>query len=389
LGSRCSISTSIMTSLPQYSQSATFDDVCRCKAQRLLDHHRTRYLAMAEREAATGGFVERRSMRTALADNEAINALMVEQDVLTTMGFERLAKSQISELCNELDAKAGDFRNRPLTDEYPYLWLDALYEKVHIGDSVVSNAFVIAYGVTVSGIRDVLAIDVVDTESKESWARFLQGLRRRARDGKLGTKLVISDAHEGLKAATAVVFRVRAGNAARSTSFEIFSLMCRNRESSTLRRASAMSSHKFPTTQRNARQRNFARNSRRARKGGSDLRQRTRRRACILTISARSSSQNCDHQSHRASQPRDPPTDPLDRNLSVTRVGAPNHHDDSRRATRRMDGRSKIYVARVARTRRANVTTRLLWPAELTHFSGRSPLSRSTQRRPSVNWCDC
>jgi len=135
------------------------------------------------------------------------NALMVEQDVLTTMGFERLAKSQISELCNELDAKAGDFRNRPLTDEYPYLWLDALYEKVHIGDSVVSNAFVIAYGVTVSGIRDVLAIDVVDTESKESWARFLQGLRRRARDGKLGTKLVISDAHEGLKAATAVVFQ--------------------------------------------------------------------------------------------------------------------------------------------------------------------------------------
>ncbi len=129
------------------------------------------------------------------------------QDVLTTMGVERLAKSQISELCTELDAKANDFRNRPLTDEYPYLWLDALYEKVHIGDSVVSNAVVIAYGVTVSGIRDVLAIDVVDTESKESWTRFLQGLRRRARDGKLGTKLVISDAHEGLKAAIAVVFQ--------------------------------------------------------------------------------------------------------------------------------------------------------------------------------------
>jgi len=84
------------------------------------------------------------------------------------------------------------------------LWLDALYEKVRIDGTVVSNAVVIAYGVTARGFRDVIAIDVVDTESKESWTTFLRGLRKR---GLSGTKLVISDAHEGLKAAIATVMQ--------------------------------------------------------------------------------------------------------------------------------------------------------------------------------------
>lgn len=66
-------------------------------------------------------------------------------------------------------------------------------EKVRIDDAVVSNAVVIAYGVTAGGFRDVVAIDVVDTESKESWTTFLRALRKR---GLSGTKLVISDAHE-------------------------------------------------------------------------------------------------------------------------------------------------------------------------------------------------
>ena len=126
------------------------------------------------------------------------------QDVLVTMGVDRLAKSQISALCTELDAKAEEFRHRALTEAYPYLWLDALYEKVRIDGAVVSNAVVIAYGVTASGFRDVIAIDVVDTESKESWTTFLRELRKR---GLTGTKLVISDAHEGLKAAIATIFQ--------------------------------------------------------------------------------------------------------------------------------------------------------------------------------------
>ncbi len=126
------------------------------------------------------------------------------ENVLEQMGVERLAKSQISELCSELDAKAEEFRHRALPEKYPYLWLDALYEKVRIDDAVVSNAVVIAYGVTASGFRDVVAIDVVDTESKESWTTFLRALRKR---GLAGTKLVISDAHEGLKAAITAVMQ--------------------------------------------------------------------------------------------------------------------------------------------------------------------------------------
>lgn len=118
------------------------------------------------------------------------------EQVLAAMGVERLSKSQISELCTELDGKAEAFRSRPLAEAYPYLWLDALYEKVRIDDRVVSNAVVIAYGVNLKGEREIIGIDVVDTESAESWTGFLRGLRKR---GLSGTKLVISDAHEGLK----------------------------------------------------------------------------------------------------------------------------------------------------------------------------------------------
>jgi len=126
------------------------------------------------------------------------------QDILVTMGVDRLSKSQVSELCAELDEKSQEFRGRALREAFPYVWLDALYEKVRINDVVVSNAVVIAYGVNVSGHREVIAIDVVDTESKESWTTFLRSLRKR---GLAGTKLVVSDAHEGLKAAIATVFQ--------------------------------------------------------------------------------------------------------------------------------------------------------------------------------------
>lgn len=126
------------------------------------------------------------------------------EDVLRTMGVERLAKSQISELCKELDTMAATFRLRELTQAYPYLWLDALYEKVRIDDKVVSNAVVVAYGVNEAGYRDVIGIDVVDTESKESWTSFLRGLKKR---GLRGVKLVVTDAHEGLKAAIGTVMQ--------------------------------------------------------------------------------------------------------------------------------------------------------------------------------------
>lgn len=144
----------------------------------------------------------RRSERALIAViQEAFVAGISTRDmekVLATMGVERLSKSQVSALCTELDTKAEAFRSRPLTDRYPYLWLDALYEKVRADDRVISNAVVIAYGVNLQGEREIVGIDVVDTESAESWTGFLRGLRKR---GLAGTKLVVSDAHEGLKSA--------------------------------------------------------------------------------------------------------------------------------------------------------------------------------------------
>lgn len=121
------------------------------------------------------------------------------EGLLETMGVE-LGKSQVSELCAELDGIATEFRTRPLTGPYPYLWLDALYEKARVDGQIVSQAVIIAYGVNASGIREVIGIDVVDSESKESWTQMLRGLRKR---GLTGVKLVVSDAHEGLKAAIA------------------------------------------------------------------------------------------------------------------------------------------------------------------------------------------
>lgn len=116
------------------------------------------------------------------------------------LGIESISKSQASELCAELDAKANAFRTRPLTKRYPYLMLDALYEKVRLESAVVSQAVVVAYGVGEDGIREVLGVDVVQSESLESWTTFLRSLTDR---GLHGVKLVVSDAHGGLKAAIA------------------------------------------------------------------------------------------------------------------------------------------------------------------------------------------
>lgn len=118
------------------------------------------------------------------------------------LGIASLSKSQASSLCDELDERVAAFRERRLAGKYPYLMLDALYEKVRIDGKVITQAVVIAYGVNVNGKRELLGVDVVETESYESWSTFLKGLLDR---GLHGTKLVISDAHGGLVKAIAVV----------------------------------------------------------------------------------------------------------------------------------------------------------------------------------------
>ena len=119
------------------------------------------------------------------------------------LGITSISKSVASEYFKELDEEACAFRERLLTGKYPYLFLDAVYEKVRIGRTVVSQACVIAYGVREDGTRELLGLDVVDTESEESWTTFLRGLRER---GLAGVKLVTTDAHRGLINAVATVF---------------------------------------------------------------------------------------------------------------------------------------------------------------------------------------
>lgn len=125
------------------------------------------------------------------------------QKVAAQMGITSLSKSQASEIWAELDEEARAFRERPLTGKYPYIFLDAVYEKVRIHRTVESQACVIAYGVREDGRRELIGLDIVDTESEQSWETFLRGLRER---GLTGVKLVITDAHRGLINAVATVF---------------------------------------------------------------------------------------------------------------------------------------------------------------------------------------
>ncbi|MCA1701397.1 MAG: IS256 family transposase, partial [Actinobacteria bacterium] len=117
--------------------------------------------------------------------------------LVETLGL-RISRSEVSRICALLDEQVEAFRCRPLEGEYPYLWLDAKVEKVREGGRVVCKAVVIAHGVHESGRREILGIDVGAAETEAFWTEFLRGLVGR---GLSGVKLVISDAHEGLKAA--------------------------------------------------------------------------------------------------------------------------------------------------------------------------------------------
>jgi putative transposase len=108
----------------------------------------------------------------------------------------------VSRLCGEIDDGVKTFLNRPLEGEWPYIWLDATYVKVRQAGRIVSVAVIIAVGVNTDGRREILGMTIGASEAETFWTEFLRTLARR---GLHGVKLVISDAHEGLKAAIAKV----------------------------------------------------------------------------------------------------------------------------------------------------------------------------------------
>ncbi|MFZ1014245.1 MAG: IS256 family transposase [Terracidiphilus sp.] len=124
--------------------------------------------------------------------------------VLEELGIAGVSAGQVSQLCAALDEKVRKFREGPL-GEIRYVWVDALYEKVRVDDRVESMAVVIATGANLQGRREVLGFDVIAAESEEGWAEFFKGLKER---GLHGVKLVISDAHTGLKNAVRKVLKV-------------------------------------------------------------------------------------------------------------------------------------------------------------------------------------
>jgi putative transposase len=129
-------------------------------------------------------------------------------ELVQSLGLAGMSKSQVSLLCQELDAEVEAFRTRPLGGScYPYLWLDATFVKGRQAGSdrgrVVAQAVVIAIGLNATtGQREVLGLDVGPSEDGSFWLGFLRGLVAR---GLGGVQLVTSDAHEGLKGAISAV----------------------------------------------------------------------------------------------------------------------------------------------------------------------------------------
>jgi transposase-like protein len=123
-------------------------------------------------------------------------------DLVKAMGGTGISKSQVSRLCEEIDGKVNAFLDRPIEGDWPYLWIDATYVKARDNGRIVSKAAIVAIGVNSDGRREVLGMDIGPSEAETFWTDFLRKLRRR---GLRGVKLVISDAHEGLKAAVSKV----------------------------------------------------------------------------------------------------------------------------------------------------------------------------------------
>lgn len=125
-------------------------------------------------------------------------------ELVQALGMAGISKSQVSRLCQELDAEVERFRSRKLDGPYPYVWLDATFIKMRCEGRVISMAIVLAVGVNAAGEREILGFDVGPSEDGSFWLGFLRGLVAR---GLSGVHLVISDAHEGLKGAIAAVLQ--------------------------------------------------------------------------------------------------------------------------------------------------------------------------------------
>ena len=180
---------------------------CGFRPRRLDTRMGTMYLMVPK--VRNGGYIpffvtERKRSEAALiqvvqeAFVQGVSTRKMEK-LAKSLGIEGISRSQVSEMTKGLNDQVDEFRNRPLTsDHYPVLWVDALYEKVRYGGRVVSMAILLVCGVNGEGKREVLALEPMLEESKESYRQLFEGLKER---GLKRPFLVVSDAHKGLVAA--------------------------------------------------------------------------------------------------------------------------------------------------------------------------------------------
>src|SRR6478672_1217638 len=119
-------------------------------------------------------------------------------ELVQAMGLNGISKSQVSKLCKDIDERVNAFLDRPIDGEWPYLWLDATYLKVRDGGRIISVAAIIAVAVSTDGRREIVGLGIGLSEAEPFWSGFIKGLVKR---GLKGVKLVISDAHDGLRLA--------------------------------------------------------------------------------------------------------------------------------------------------------------------------------------------
>ena len=125
-------------------------------------------------------------------------------DITEKLCGKSFSSQQVSRLAAQLDRKVAEWRGRPLSGNYPYLIVDARYEKVRAGGRVVSKGILIVLGVNERGMREILDVEIADTENATTWSDLFRRLKKR---GLTGVLLVTSDDHEGIKAAVARHFQ--------------------------------------------------------------------------------------------------------------------------------------------------------------------------------------
>jgi transposase-like protein len=125
-------------------------------------------------------------------------------DITEKLCGKSFSSQQVSRLAAQLDRKVAEWRGRPLSGNYPYLIVDARYEKVRAGGRVVSKGILIVLGVNERGMREILDVEIADTENATTWSDLFRRLKKR---GLAGVLLVTSDDHEGIKAAVARHFQ--------------------------------------------------------------------------------------------------------------------------------------------------------------------------------------